>query len=141
METGFGEVLPAPLLLMLRNSPMSGSAAPVVRRLLSDGPWVEPPFFFLVAPTYYYYVVLLLPLLFFAGRLDRLSGLAGVAYLFCTGAAGFWLYARWDQYFPTTYWNAVLALGLACAMLLVALGPYGRRGEATAQKEKAHVVP
>jgi hypothetical protein len=80
------------------------------------------PGFFLVAPTYYYYIVLLLPFLFFACFFETLDGTLGLAYLFLTGLLGFSFYFRWEQYFPTTYWNSVLLLGLALGMRATAWG-------------------
>jgi hypothetical protein len=79
------------------------------------------PVFVLVAPTYYYYIVLLLPFLFLVQRLDRMSGAIGLAYLFLSGMAGYWIYFRWDQYFTTNYWCSVLALGLSLYLPAVAL--------------------
>jgi hypothetical protein len=79
------------------------------------------PTFFLVAPTYYYYIVLLLPFLFLSERLRSAGGAIGVAYLFLFGLAGHWFYQRWDQHFPTYYWNSVLALLLALYLLALAL--------------------
>jgi hypothetical protein len=78
------------------------------------------PAFFLVAPTYYYYIVLLVPFLFVVERVRSTSGAIGVVYLFLFGLAGHWLYRRWEQHFPTYYWNSVLALGLA--LYVLALG-------------------
>ncbi|HKQ62780.1 MAG TPA: hypothetical protein VJS92_15925 [Candidatus Polarisedimenticolaceae bacterium] len=76
--------------------------------------------FYCISPTYYYYVVLVLPLLFFTQRLDRLTGVCGAGSLFLLGLLGFQFYARWDQYFPTYYWNAVLLLVFTLYMLAVA---------------------
>lgn len=78
------------------------------------------PTFFLVAPTYYYYIVLLVPFLFLAERLRSVPGALGVAYLFLFGLAGHALYQRWEQLFPTYYWNSVMALVLALYVLGVA---------------------
>jgi len=80
--------------------------------------------FFLTAPTYYYYIVLLVPFLFFAAHPDRLRGTLGVVYLYLFGALGFTFYFRWDQYFTTTYWNSVLALGVTLAMITAAFGRF-----------------
>jgi hypothetical protein len=80
------------------------------------------PFYLLVAPTYYYYIVLLLPLLYFASGRPTLPRTLGVIYLLVFGMLGFAFYARWDQYFPTTWWNSVLAAGVALAMLAWAIG-------------------
>lgn len=85
------------------------------------------PGFFLVAPTYYYYLILLLPFLFFAAIERTLPGTLGLAYLFLTGLLGFAFYYRWDQYFPTTYGNSLLLLGLTLGMIATAW----RRTEAT----------
>jgi hypothetical protein len=82
------------------------------------------PTFFLTAPTYYYYIILLLPFLFFAAHPDRIRGTLGLSYLFLFGALGFAFYFRWDQYFTTTYWNSVLALGVTIAMMAAARGRF-----------------
>lgn len=79
------------------------------------------PAFFLTAPTYYYFIILLLPFLYFASDLDRLRGTLGTGYLFLFGGSGFAFYFTWNQYFATTYWNSVLAAGLAGGMLVDAL--------------------
>jgi hypothetical protein len=82
------------------------------------------PTFFLTAPTYYYYIILLLPFLYFAAHPDRMRGTLGLLYLFLFGALGFAFYFRWDQYFTTTYWNSVLALGVTIAMMAGAGGRF-----------------
>jgi hypothetical protein len=79
------------------------------------------PLFVLVAPTYYYYVVIALPFLFFAERAERPAHAAGLALLYVWGAAGFALYARWDQYFPTTFWCSAIGLAVAIHMIALAL--------------------
>lgn len=80
--------------------------------------------YFLTAPTYYYYIILLLPFLFFAAHPDRLRGTLGLIYLFLFGALGFTFYFQWDQYFTTTYWNSLLALGVTIAMIAASFGPF-----------------
>jgi hypothetical protein len=80
--------------------------------------------YFLAAPAYYYYIVLLLPFLFFAAHPDRLRGTLGLVYMFLFGALGFTFYFLWDQYFITYYWNSVLALGVAMAMIGSAFGRF-----------------
>ncbi|RQY75258.1 hypothetical protein DF017_37705, partial [Burkholderia stagnalis] len=74
--------------------------------------------------TYYYYIILLVPFLFFAAHPDRLRGTMGVLYLYLFGALGFTFYFLWDQYFTTTYWNSVLALGVTIAMVAAAFGRF-----------------
>jgi len=81
------------------------------------------PGFFLVAPTYYYYLILLLPFLYFAAIERTLAGTLGLAYLFLSGLLGFTFYYRWDQYFPTTYGNSLLLLGLCLGMIATAWRP------------------
>lgn len=78
------------------------------------------PTFFVVSPAYYYYIVLLLPLLTLAEELERPAGAVGLQYLFLWGALGHAFYQRWEQYYPTYYWNSVLALGLAVYLVALA---------------------
>lgn len=93
----------------------------------------------LTAPTYYYYIILLVPFLFFAAHPDRLRGTVGVVYLYLFGALGFAFYFRWDQYFTTTYWNSVLALGVTIAMIAAAFGrftPWGAPAPVPAARKR-----
>jgi len=92
--------------------------------------------YFLTAPTYYYYIILLVPFLFFAAHPDRLRGTLGILYLYLFGALGFAFYFRWDQYFTTTYWNSVLALGVTVAMTAAAFGRFTPWAVATAAPRK-----
>ena len=85
------------------------------------------PTFFSIDPTYYYYIILLLPFLFLVEKSKRATGALGVVYLFFFGLAGHWLYERWDQYFPTYYWNSVLAMFLALYVLGLAFAESRRR--------------
>lgn len=79
------------------------------------------PCFFLAAPTYYYYIMLLIPMLFFVPYLNRPSRVLGAIALLAMAMPGYYLYAIWQQKFPTYYWHSVMYFGLCLYMILLAL--------------------
>jgi hypothetical protein len=89
------------------------------------------PLFFLVAPTYYYFILLVIPLLFFAGRVQRLECATGVAWLLGLPSIAYLVHGSVGRELPLSHALPLLILGVCLLMALSAwLEPVGPRDRA-----------